>query len=79
MFKPSVYPKFRFRLESAGFPTKFLPRVEPADTIVGVTSQKHMTSLPAGIPVFIALGDFQCSFLARQTLDSDAGRTFMNY
>ena len=62
-----------FSLEEAKFPVRILPRIAAAGSVAGRTSNKKWRTLPEGIPVLVALGDFQCSFLARQALETDAG------
>lgn len=51
-------------LEKAGFPTKFLPKVEPDGQYVGHCSQPPWPIFPENIPVGAAMGDFQCCVIS---------------
>ena len=62
------------RLKEAGFPVKFLPQVEKPGYIAGYL-EKGYYGIPAGIPIGVALGDFQCSVLASFSRSTDAGQS----
>jgi len=70
-FKPKFF-LWLFRLATGGFPTRFLPTVVPAGRLVGHTTSSWCL-LPARVPVFVAMGDLQCSVLPKLKTDSDAG------
>jgi sugar (pentulose or hexulose) kinase len=52
-------------LQRLGLPTMLFPEIRPAGTKIGVLERgpAERAGLPAGIPVFIAIGDNQASFL----------------
>ena len=60
-------------LKSANFPTHLLPVVVVPGAVAGKL-QKPFLGIPAGIPVGVALGDFQCSVLSSISCQNDAGK-----
>lgn len=58
-------------LKEAGFPMKFLPQVKEPSFIAGHLESEYY-GIPAGVPVGVALGDFQCSVLASMSHSTDA-------
>lgn len=58
-------------LKSANFPTHLLPVVVVPGAVAGKL-QKPFLGIPAGIPVGVALGDFQCSVLSSISWQNDA-------
>ena len=61
-----------FSLEQAKFPTHLLPEVIKPEAVAGKL-QRPFYNIPAGTPVGVGLGDFQCSVLASMSQQSDAG------
>lgn len=48
-------------LDKAGFPTRFLPKIELGGQYAGRCSATAWLVIPEGTPVGAAMGDFQCS------------------
>ncbi|XP_015913667.1 sedoheptulokinase [Parasteatoda tepidariorum] len=59
------------RLKEADFPLRLLPEVTIAGNIVG-RMPTAWYGIPAGTPVFAALGDLQCSVFSSMETDHDA-------
>ena len=61
-----------YRLKSANFPTHLLPVVVESGAVAGKL-QRPLYNIPAGTPVGVGLGDFQCSVLSSVSHQNDAG------
>lgn len=59
-------------LQEAGFPTRFLPKIELGGNYAGRCSSTAWLVIPEGTPVGAAMGDFQCSVFSTLTLPDQA-------